>query len=31
MHPGTTVGDLSAPFARNVDPKKYFIKTKDMK
>ncbi|MDB4511975.1 SDR family NAD(P)-dependent oxidoreductase [Arenicella sp.] len=24
IHPGTTVGDLSAPFAKNIDPKKYY-------
>ena len=27
IHPGTTVGDLSAPFAKNIDPKKYYTPT----
>lgn len=24
IHPGTTVGDLSVPFAKNVKPEKYY-------
>lgn len=24
IHPGTTIGDLSAPFANNINPKKYY-------
>ena len=24
IHPGTTVGELTAPFARNIDPEKYY-------
>ena len=25
IHPGTTVGELSAPFAKNVQPDKYYL------
>ena len=31
IHPGTTIGDLSAPFAKNVNPEKYYTPAQSAK